>query len=131
MQDEYPTPAGASPGGFGCRKGRRMRTCHICGTECQPKEFCPKCVEFFPLRRNATEMTSEERAVELESWMGVLEIPFDMLHKRIEELLGRPVWTHELARPEALLEEIRSSRPATMDEIIEKIPEDKRVVVLA
>lgn len=35
---------------------------------------------------------------------------FDDLHKRIEELVGRPVWTHEMAYPEMLYEEIQNGR---------------------
>ena len=35
---------------------------------------------------------------------------FSDLHKRIEELVGRPVWTHEIVFPELLYEEIRSGK---------------------
>lgn len=35
---------------------------------------------------------------------------FSDLHKRIEELVGRPVWTHEMAFPAMLYEEIRTGK---------------------
>ncbi|TET25239.1 MAG: hypothetical protein E3J76_01585 [Candidatus Aminicenantes bacterium] len=35
---------------------------------------------------------------------------FSDLHKRIEELVGRPVFTHEIAFPDLLYEEIKSGK---------------------
>ena len=56
---------------------------------------CPECVEI--MTKPVVGMTGEERAAELEHWGDtVLTVEFDKLHKRIEELVGRPVWTHEL-----------------------------------
>lgn len=34
-------------------------------------------------------------------------IPFDMYHEALEEVLGRPVMSHELAQPWSLLRELR------------------------
>lgn len=41
-------------------------------------------------------MTKHERLV-VSAYAGVLMCDFADLHKFIEERLGRPVWTHELA----------------------------------
>lgn len=107
-----------------------MRTCHICGTECQPKEYCPKCVEAFPSRKPANEMSVAERLAELRLLKGPVEIPFANIHQRIEELVGRPVWTHELAFYDSLFAEVESGATTTLDDVIGKIPEEKRVVVV-
>ena len=47
-----------------------------------------------------------ERANELPRVIGILEVDFSLLHAWIEKLVGRPVWTHELATPEHLVAEI-------------------------
>lgn len=44
-------------------------------------------------------MTYKE-AVIVSAYTGVLMCDFDDMHKYIEEKLGRPVWTHELASDE-------------------------------
>lgn len=41
-------------------------------------------------------MTKEEKLI-VSAYTGVLMTDFHDLHKFIEEKLGRPVWTHELA----------------------------------
>lgn len=105
-----------------------MRICHICGTECE--SWCPTCVDAFPARRAVSKMSPTERATELRSLVGPLEIPFLMLHQRIEELVGRPVWTHELARPGSLVDEIESGKSASMAVIIDKVPAAKRLVMI-
>jgi hypothetical protein len=59
-------------------------------------------------------------------------MPFDAFHKAIEEALGRPVYTHEFGlNRQGLQDEFRGLRaPATLTEILELIPEEKRVVVV-
>ncbi len=57
-------------------------------------------------------------------------MPFDVFHKAIEEVLGRPVWTHEFANRENIVNEYLGEREApTMEEIINLIPEDKRIII--
>lgn len=57
-------------------------------------------------------------------------MPMDVFHKAINEALGRPVWTHEFANPELLIKELGGDRPApTMQEIIEMIPAEKRIII--
>ena len=50
-------------------------------------------------------MTLHEKVV-LSAYTGILMCSMDEVHKYIEKLLGRPVWTHELAS-EALWEQIK------------------------
>lgn len=110
------------------------RICHMCESVCGDKEWCTRCTEAFATRRPAAEMTGEERGVELQLWRGPLEVPFSLVHQRIEELVGRAVWTHELASGgwNDLIAEARGERPrADMAEVVGKIPEGKRVVVVS
>lgn len=74
----------------------KPRECHVCGAFVPAKQFCQTCVDRFPLRPAATTMTPDEREREMRLLFGPLEIPFGKLHQRIEELVGRPVWTHEM-----------------------------------
>lgn len=92
---------------------------------------CIKCQREFKYRTPAEQMTVEERALALEAIPVILTIKFSDLHKRIEELVGRPVWTHELGTGgiESLVKELRSQRPATIDDVMNKIPSDKRIIV--
>ncbi len=41
-------------------------------------------------------MTQQERLI-VSAYTGILMTDFDNLHEYIEQVLGRPVWTHELA----------------------------------
>jgi len=70
---------------------------------------CPRCAHEFQNRRPAAEMTGEERAVEMQTWDHAV-IDFGDIHQRIEELVGRSVWTHEMGSNgwPRLLEEART-----------------------
>jgi hypothetical protein len=61
----------------------------------------------------------------------LLCMPFDVFHEAVEKTLGRPVWTHEFGLNfDGLKAELLGEKPAsTMEEIINLIPEDKRVVI--
>jgi ferredoxin len=104
------------------------RVCTRCGTRCV--EACPTCTAEWEDRSDAASMSPEERVAEFESWGSVLEIDFPKLHKRIEELVGRPVWTHELARPELLRHEILTGDHPTLEGVMAKLPADKPVIVV-
>lgn len=53
--------------------------------------------------------------------------PFQMA---VEKVLGRSVWTHEFARWDDLKKEYLGAKAApTFDEILDQIPEAKRIVV--
>lgn len=57
-------------------------------------------------------------------------MPFSDYHGAMEKALGRPVFTHEFASPERLQRELLgSSLPPTFKQIIEMIPEAKRILV--
>lgn len=106
------------------------RRCHICGTVVQAKEFCPVCMANFEHRRPADQMISEEREIEMRRLGGPLEIPFGLIHQRIEELVGRPVFTHEMGLNwEGLLAEASHREHPTLQEVIELVPEEKRLIV--
>ena len=56
-------------------------------------------------------------------------MPFADFHRLLEVALGRPVWTHELASPENLQKEFLGEVQApTFEEILDLIPEEKRVI---
>lgn len=104
--------------------------CDKHGTTHKRGEFCPDCAEAFASRRDPDTMTGDERAAELIWWGEILTIPFGDLHQRYEELVGRPVWTHEFATPASLIEEARTRAHPTPQEILNKIPSHMRVIVV-
>jgi hypothetical protein len=104
------------------------RNCSRCGTTTTGE--CPTCTAWFEHRPAASAMTPTERVAELRTWFPILEISFSKMHQRIEELVGRPVWTHELVDMEALCREIETATPATFDEVIGKLPSGKPVIVV-
>ena len=58
--------------------------------------------------------------------------PFDVFHKALEETLGRPVFTHEMGMNyEGLFQELFHGKTApTFQEIINLIPEEKRIILV-
>lgn len=97
----------------------------------------------------AREMTSEEaialaqtewwkdmdiaEAAKLQLSQDKLCMPFEEFHRGMEELLGRPVWTHEFARPELLTAEIEGKRPAPtspIESLAELIGEKQIIAVV-
>ena len=55
---------------------------------------------------------------------------FSAFHKAVEKVLGRPVWTHEFAFADSLRQEyLKLESAPTMQEIVELIPEEKRMVI--
>ena len=97
----------------------------IHGTLIEANAECPDCRAWFETKPDAAAMTPEERAAEMERWGGVLEVEFSLVHKRIEELVGRPVWTHEMSSMNfpGLVEEARR-RPGTVnvEALLDKLP---------
>ena len=57
--------------------------------------------------------------------------PFDVFHEAVEKSLGRSVWTHEFGMNlDGIQDEfIGDGTAPSMQEIIEMIPEDKRIIV--
>ena len=106
------------------------RTCHICGTVVGKHDACPTCVANWPQRKPAQDMTIEEKTHELDLLSGVLEVPFQLAHERIEEIMGRPVWTHELANFNQLKHELLTGHKASMEDILDKFPSVANVIVV-
>lgn len=75
-------------------------------------------------------MTHLERAC---SQLNTVELtmPFEVFHEAVQEALGRPVWTHEFGLNwGGLIDELNGDAPRpTMQQIIELIPEEKRIVI--
>lgn len=60
----------------------------------------------------------------------LLCVPFDVFHEAIEKTLGRSVYTHEFAYPDHIKAEIYGEKNApTLEEIIELIPKEKRILI--
>lgn len=107
------------------------RVCHWCGEHVPKEESCPHCLAAWTSRKPARELTPGEREAEART-LEWAEVPFDLIHARLEELIGRPVWTHEFGLNwEGLMKEARwEGRAATMSEIVDLIPPEKRLVVV-
>ena len=75
---------------------------------------------------------TDEEVVKLQLFQDKLCVPFGVFHKAIEIVLGRPVWTHEFAFRELLIDEYQKERPMpTMDDIIALISKDKIVIAVS
>lgn len=71
--------------------------CHVHSTEAPASgRGCEACYAEWEQRRPAAEMTPDERVAELERWCGQLSIPVGNIHQRVQELVGRPVYSHEI-----------------------------------
>lgn len=106
------------------RNGQLMRFCHICKSEVADHEWCSTCQKNFDERRDADTMSLEERIEELKQIAVVpFEIPLSKVHQRLEELMQRPVWVHELGDPNALCMELTTGKRTGMAALVEKIRE--------
>ena len=57
--------------------------------------------------------------------------PFEVFHEAVEAYLGRPVWTHEFANPQSLLDEKAGKiAPASLEDIIGKLEKYKKPLIL-
>jgi len=53
-------------------------------------------------------------------------MPFGVFQEAVQEVVGRPVWTHEFAKPDLLRKEMRGERKApNFQEILDMIPKGK------
>lgn len=75
-------------------------------------------------------LSYRERA-ELQLFQDKLCMPFDVFHEAITKALGRPVFTHEFAFRDELIKELNGEKDApTLEEIINLIPEEKRILII-
>lgn len=58
---------------------------------------CDACNAFLDNPPDPAAMTGADRRAELDRWGERLTVKFSRMHERIEALVGRPVWTHEMA----------------------------------
>lgn len=61
----------------------------------------------------------------------LLCMPFAVFHEAVEKTLGRSVFTHEFAlNLQSIKDEMFNGKsPPTFEEIIELIPEEKRIII--
>lgn len=77
------------------------------------------------------EMTLDEIAA-FQLFQDLLCVPFDKFHEAMEHALGRPVWTHEFAFHQRMIDEYLGIKgKATMEEIINLIPKEKLIIIKA
>ena len=76
------------------------------------------------------EMSLRQRA-EFQILQDLVCMPFDIFHEAVEKTLNRPVYTHEfgLNRDGLIGELFEGKEPPTLQEIIEMIPAEKRIIV--
>jgi hypothetical protein len=91
---------------------------------------CPACREDLATRPGRDQMTREQRCDELRTVLGANWAGFDVVWQRVDELVGRSTYTHELAYPEYLEHEIMTGSVPTVEGIIAKLPADKPVIVV-
>lgn len=73
---------------------------------------------------------TEEEIVRFQLYQRRLCMDFDVFHKAVGKILGRPVFLHEFMSFETLQQEYEGSRPApTFEEIVNMIPEEKRIIM--
>jgi hypothetical protein len=72
---------------------------------------------------------TDDEIVRFQLFQERLAIPFDRFQMAVEAVLGRSVWTHEFAHATRIKDEYLGKRKMpTFDEIMELIPEKKRMV---
>lgn len=73
-----------------------------------------------------------EQIVRFQLFEPLLCMPFNDFHWAVEKALGRAIWTHEFGlNYDGLKKEFLGEKPApTMQEILEMIPEAKRIIVM-
>jgi hypothetical protein len=97
---------------------------------------CPECEANLANRPEPAAMTGDERAAELlDDLMGENCYLFDNIHKRVEALVGRPVWTHEMAAADNLAKEARTwQHPVDLEAHVigslDQLMGDKPVVIV-
>jgi hypothetical protein len=75
-------------------------------------------------------MTDREIA-EFQMMEDRLCMPFDVFCKALQNILGRPVYTHEFGlNRQGLMDELfKGASPPTLEDLINMIPADKRILI--
>lgn len=83
----------------------KTRICHIHKTNVQGA--CAECVAEMKTRKDPALMTREERSEELRALLcDPMEVPLEMQMERINAVVGRPMFSHEMAFLKELQDEI-------------------------
>lgn len=74
---------------------------------------------------------TDRKIVKFQLFTKELCIPFGVFHEKIEKVLGRPIFTHEFGmNMDGIVQEFLGERDApSFDEVMNLIPEDKRVII--
>lgn len=75
---------------------------------------------------------SHKEIVRLQLFQDLMCVPFGRYHEALTSVLGRSVFTHELSSSnyESMVKEYLGMKDApTLNEIINLIPEDKRLII--
>ena len=71
-----------------------------------------------------------EQVVRFQLFQEKLCMDFIHFHKCMQDVLGRPVWTHEFAfRDELVKEYLGAKETPSFEDILNLIPEEKRLVI--
>ena len=77
------------------------------------------------------ESWTDRQVVEFQLFQKKLAIPFPRFHEAMGKVLKRPVYTTEFAFADLLRQEFLGDKePPTLQEIMELIPKDKRVIIV-
>lgn len=86
--------------------------CNTHGIALDLSAGCHACLAEWDALPDPNTMTGHQRREELDRHCKQLTVPFPMVHKRIEALVGRPVYTHEIGlNYEGLQAEAEGPRP--------------------
>lgn len=76
------------------------------------------------------EKWTPEEIVKFQLFQDLLAVPFGKFHESMEKVLRRPVYTHEFAfRDELIKEYLGEKQMPTLEEILNLIPEQKRIII--
>ena len=79
------------------------------------------------------ESCTDREIVSVQLFTEELCTPFGRFQEAVEKVLGRPVWTHEFAfNYDGIVSEfLGEKQPPTLEEILDMIPEEKRLMVFS
>lgn len=110
-------------------------TCNQHNQLVEDERGCLACLAEWENLSDPADMAPEDRMDEFDRLCGQLTIPVDMVHRRIEALVGRPVFLHEIPlayeqlRTECLWQE--RDRPVDVDAAVQLLEDaGKHVIVV-
>ena len=77
------------------------------------------------------ESWTDRQIVEFQLFQKKLALPFSRFHEAVEKVLKRSIYTCEFAFGDLLKQEFLGDKePPTLQEIMELIPKDKRIIIV-